>query len=55
MNITNSNINCTGIANITMSSLRALRFSRQKIHMSEVMIKKSVTITVDGRELKADG
>jgi hypothetical protein len=52
MNITNSNINCTGIANITMSSLR---FSRQKIHMSEVMIKKSVTITVDGRELKADG
>jgi hypothetical protein len=55
MNITNSNINCIGIANITMSSLRALRFSRQKIHMSEVMNEAFVTITADGQELKADG
>jgi hypothetical protein len=55
MIITNRNINCIRIANITMTSLRALRFSRQKIHMSEVMNRAFVTITVDGEELKADG
>jgi ribosomal protein L30E len=58
MIITNRNINCIRIANITMTSLRALRalrFSRQKIHMSEVMNRAFVMITVDSEELKADG
>jgi len=55
MVITNSNINFIRIADITMSSLRALRFSRLKIYISEVMNKAFVTITVDGGELKANG
>jgi hypothetical protein len=55
MVITNSNIIFIHIADITMSSLRALRVLRTKIHMSEVMNEEFVTITVIGRELKANG
>jgi hypothetical protein len=58
MVITNSNINFIHIADITMSSLRALRalrVLRTKIPMSEVMNEEFVTITVIGRELKANG
>jgi hypothetical protein len=55
MVITNSNINFIHIADITMSSLRALRALRTKIPMSEVMNEEFVTITVIGRELKANG
>jgi hypothetical protein len=38
-----------------MSSLRALRFLRTKINMSEVMNKEFVTLTAIGQELKANG
>jgi hypothetical protein len=55
MVITNSNIIFIHIADITMSSLRALRVLRTKIPMSEVMNEEFVTITVIGRELKANG
>jgi hypothetical protein len=55
MIITNSNINSIRIEDITMPSLRALRFSRTKISMSEVMNEAFVTIMLDGQEHKANG